>query len=78
MERRLKCFYTVAHPYLKLQPVKTEQLHADPDLWVFHEVISDKEIAQIKALASPKLQRATVQNAITGELETAHYRISKR
>ncbi|OQV15947.1 Prolyl 4-hydroxylase subunit alpha-2 [Hypsibius exemplaris] len=75
--RHLNCYYESSHPFLKIQPIKTELLHLDPKIVMFHEVASDKEIATIKTLAGPRLMRATVQNSLTGELETAHYRISK-
>lgn len=78
MLRQLKCFYSSPHSYLKLQPIKSESVHLDPDVIVYHDIISDAEIAVVKSLAAPRLQRATVQNSLTGELETAHYRISKR
>jgi prolyl 4-hydroxylase len=39
--------------------------------------MTDTELDIVKKLASPRLKRATVQNYKTGDLETAHYRISK-
>ncbi|XP_055351631.1 prolyl 4-hydroxylase subunit alpha-1-like [Paramacrobiotus metropolitanus] len=77
VDKHLNCFFTANDPYLFVQPVKSELVHKDPDVIIYHDVISDREIGVIKSLAVPRLQRATVQNAVTGELETAHYRISK-
>ncbi|GFR74347.1 prolyl 4-hydroxylase subunit alpha-1 [Elysia marginata] len=75
---RLKCQYvTNNHPLLLLQPAKEEEMHLDPWIVVYHDIMSEEEMRQIKRLATPRLNRATVQNAKTGELETAHYRISK-
>ncbi|GFN78299.1 prolyl 4-hydroxylase subunit alpha-1 [Plakobranchus ocellatus] len=75
---KLTCRYvTNNHPLLLLQPAKEEEMHLDPWIVVYHDVMSDEEIRQIKQLATPRLNRATVQNAKTGELETANYRISK-
>ncbi|RUS89704.1 hypothetical protein EGW08_002522 [Elysia chlorotica] len=75
---RLTCRYvTNGHPLLILQPAKEEEMHLDPWIVVYHDIMSDAEIRQIKRLATPRLNRATVQNSKTGELETAHYRISK-
>lgn len=75
---RLRCRYVSNnHPLLLLQPAKEEEVHLDPWIVVYHDIISDEEIRQIKRLATPRLNRATVQNSKTGELETAHYRISK-
>lgn len=40
-------------------------------------VAYDDEIEVLKRMAKPRFKRATVQNHKTGELEVAHYRISK-
>lgn len=40
-------------------------------------VAYDSEIEVLKRMAKPRFKRATVQNHKTGELEVAHYRISK-
>jgi prolyl 4-hydroxylase len=90
---RLKCrYWNKNHPFLLLAPFKVEEAHHRPDIFIFHDVLADSEIATIKRLAQPrvgysdvastvspplKFRRATVQNTDTGELETAHYRISK-
>ena len=57
--------------------MKEEEVYLQPRIVVFHGLISDQEIDTIKALATPRFKRATVQNYKTGELETANYRISK-
>ncbi|CAH1991612.1 unnamed protein product [Acanthoscelides obtectus] len=42
---RLKCRYvTNNNPYLLIGPFKAEELHIDPDLVLFHNVVSDQEI----------------------------------
>ncbi|MFH4982128.1 hypothetical protein AB6A40_008837 [Gnathostoma spinigerum] len=74
---KLYCYYKMDRPFLRLAPFKVEILRFNPLAVMFRNVISDDEIERIKALATPKLNRATVQNAVTGELETASYRISK-
>ncbi|XP_022906186.2 prolyl 4-hydroxylase subunit alpha-1 [Onthophagus taurus] len=74
----LKCRYiTNNNPYLKIGPFKVEEAYTDPKIVVFHDVMYDSEIETIKRLAHPRFRRATVQNSMTGELETAQYRISK-
>ncbi|KAK8386689.1 hypothetical protein O3P69_017860 [Scylla paramamosain] len=45
-------------PYLTLQPVRYEQLHINPEMYLFHDVISDAEIAVVKDLAMKTLQRS--------------------
>ncbi|KAJ8914268.1 hypothetical protein NQ315_011000 [Exocentrus adspersus] len=75
---KLICRYvTNNNPYLRIAPFKVEEAHHKPDLFIFHDVMSDSEIETIKKLATPRFRRATVQNSQTGELETAQYRISK-
>ncbi|KAH9490051.1 Prolyl 4-hydroxylase, alpha polypeptide, partial [Bulinus truncatus] len=74
----LTCRYvTNNHPLLLIQPIKEETLHIDPWIVIYYNVMNDEEISTIKHLATPRLNRATVQNAKTGVLETASYRISK-
>ncbi|XP_070493818.1 prolyl 4-hydroxylase subunit alpha-1-like [Chironomus tepperi] len=64
-------------PFLKIAPLKLEQISLDPYIVIYHQVMYDSEIELIKQMAKPRFRRATVQNHKTGELETAHYRISK-
>ncbi|CAG9772637.1 unnamed protein product [Ceutorhynchus assimilis] len=78
IKTQLRCRYVSNNnPFLKIAPFKVEEANLEPDLFIFHDVMSDDEIATIKRLAQPRFQRATVQNSRTGELEVAHYRISK-
>ncbi|XP_050294384.1 prolyl 4-hydroxylase subunit alpha-1 isoform X2 [Anthonomus grandis grandis] len=78
VQAKLKCRYiTRGNPFLLMAPFKVEEAHLDPDIFIFHDVISDNEIQTIKAMATPRFQRATVQNSQTGALEVAGYRISK-
>ncbi|XP_014293971.1 prolyl 4-hydroxylase subunit alpha-2 [Halyomorpha halys] len=75
---KLKCRYvTNGIPFLKLAPLKEEEAYLNPRIILFREAMYDSEIEVIKKMALPRLKRATVQNHKTGELETAHYRISK-
>ncbi|XP_059046367.1 prolyl 4-hydroxylase subunit alpha-2-like isoform X2 [Achroia grisella] len=74
----LHCRYlTENHPFLKLARVKMEIIYLNPDVVVFHEVMSDDEIEYIKSLAKPRFKRAVVHDPRTGELVPANYRISK-
>ncbi|XP_065371276.1 prolyl 4-hydroxylase subunit alpha-1 [Calliphora vicina] len=76
--RVLKCRYVNNNvAFLKIGPLKLEEASKDPYIVVYHDVIFDTEIDIIKRMARPRFRRATVQNAVTGELETANYRISK-
>lgn len=79
VESELKCFFwdTSKSPYLRYTHIKVEEAFKKPHILQFYDVITDTEINVIKNLAGPRLQRATVQNYKTGELEYAAYRISK-
>ncbi|XP_072939292.1 prolyl 4-hydroxylase subunit alpha-1-like isoform X2 [Epargyreus clarus] len=75
---RLKCRYlTENHPFLKIAPIKMEQMYIKPDIIIFHEVIYDDEIEHIKELSKPRFRRATVHDPTTGNRVPAQYRISK-
>ncbi|XP_027023757.1 prolyl 4-hydroxylase subunit alpha-1a isoform X3 [Tachysurus fulvidraco] len=79
-QSRLFCrFYdNNRHPYYVLGPVKQEDEWDRPRIVRYHNIISDREMEKVKELAKPRLRRATISNPVTGVLETAHYRISKR
>ncbi|KAM6956866.1 prolyl 4-hydroxylase subunit alpha-1-like [Aplochiton taeniatus] len=76
---RLFCRYydNGRHPNYLLGPVKQEDEWDRPYIVRYHDIMSDSEIERVKALAKPRLRRATISNPITGVLETAQYRISK-
>lgn len=74
---KLKCRYVNNHPLIKIAPVKEELVYDDPPIWLYHDVITEKQIQIMKKLALPKLKRAIVRSPVTGEYETASYRISQ-
>ncbi|XP_063244081.1 prolyl 4-hydroxylase subunit alpha-1 isoform X2 [Bacillus rossius redtenbacheri] len=75
---RLRCRYVDRGvPFLKLARIKEEEAYLRPRIVIYHDVLYDSEIEVIKRLAQPRFRRATVQNYQTGQLEVAHYRISK-
>lgn len=48
----LRCRYiTNNSPFLKIAPLKVEELHLDPDVYLFHDVIYDKEIDILKDIS---------------------------
>ena len=76
----LKCFYWTgpsAFSSLQWSPVKTEELHNDPLVVQFYEVVSDEEERTIQFLAGEHLNRATIQDPATGKLVNADYRVQK-
>lgn len=77
-QRELVCKYVTNNiPFLKIAPLKLEEANTSPYIVIYHEVLHDKEIEVVKNLARPRFKRATVQNSVTGKLETASYRVSK-
>ena len=39
-----------------MQPVKEEQILDEPAVYLFHDIINDKGIDEIKALAMPRVR----------------------
>ncbi|CAF1549498.1 unnamed protein product [Rotaria sordida] len=67
------------HPYLLWKPIKEEQLFDKPEILLYHDIIHNADIDEIKSLATPRLQRAVVvTDAEPTRLVPADYRISKR
>ncbi|XP_028164103.1 prolyl 4-hydroxylase subunit alpha-1-like [Ostrinia furnacalis] len=76
--KSLFCRYlTENHPFLKLARIKVEYRYLEPDIMIFHDVMSDDEIEFIKETAQPRFRRAVVVDAVTGESVPVKYRISK-
>jgi len=76
--RPLRCRYVTNNvPFLRLGPLKLEEAHMEPYIVIYHDAMYDGEMDVIKRMARPRFRRATVQNSVTGALETANYRISK-
>ncbi|XP_049868052.1 prolyl 4-hydroxylase subunit alpha-1-like [Pectinophora gossypiella] len=60
--KRLKCHYKYGpHPFLRLARVKMELLHRNPDVIMYHDVISDAEIELLKKFPHP-LERCEVHD----------------
>lgn len=53
---KLKCRYLNQDPLIRISPVKEEQVYDDPPIWIFHDVITDKQIEEMKTLASFKVR----------------------
>lgn len=53
---KLSCRYTNnGDPFLLLAPFKVEEMHDDPKVLVFHDVLYDTEIDAIKELSRPRV-----------------------
>ncbi|XP_067876566.1 prolyl 4-hydroxylase subunit alpha-1-like isoform X2 [Heterodontus francisci] len=78
-QRKLFCRYSDAsrNPQYILKPVKQQDEWDKPRIIRYIDIISDQEIERVKALAKPRLKRATVHDPVTGQLTVATYRVSK-
>ncbi|CAB3223330.1 unnamed protein product [Arctia plantaginis] len=75
---RLTCHYlSKNHPFLKIAPFKVETKHLNPDIFLFHDVLTDSEIRNIKELGRPLLQRAKAFDDDIKDNIFVSYRISK-
>ncbi len=54
-ESELRCrYYEGHHPYLKIAPYKEEEVHLDPRIVIYYDVLSDSEIETVKTLSTPR------------------------
>ncbi|XP_016976433.2 prolyl 4-hydroxylase subunit alpha-1 [Drosophila rhopaloa] len=54
---RLHCRYnTINSPFLILAPLKMEEISLEPYIVVYHGILPDKDIEELKRLAEPKLK----------------------
>lgn len=55
---KLKCKHkTNDDPYYKLGPVKEEEVHKDPSIWIFHDILSKDEQQAVRDTAAPLVNR---------------------
>ena len=59
---KLKCRYVAYHPFLKIAPVKEEQMFDNPPIWLFHDVITEQQVQRMKYLAGPKVRLDPLSN----------------
>lgn len=76
-KRKLVCWLQNSSPRRILMPLKVERVWVAPEVLLYRNILSDNEMKRIKELALPRLNRATIQDPITGQLRVAEYRISK-
>ncbi|ESO05885.1 hypothetical protein HELRODRAFT_93833 [Helobdella robusta] len=77
-EHLLTCQYRRHHPFLYINPIKEEQVNWEPRMFLFHDVMTDGQIARIKKIGKPKLGRSVVYHKSNSQVTTPQdYRISK-
>ncbi|KAI3383876.1 hypothetical protein SNEBB_003945 [Seison nebaliae] len=79
IKAKMYCDYFNGHrnPLLIIGPLKREIMFLEPEIVLFHNIISDEEIKELQDYAQPRLSRATVHDVVTGKLVHADYRIQK-
>jgi prolyl 4-hydroxylase len=73
---QLSCRYISYHPSLIIAPVKEEVVFDNPRIWLYHDVITEKQLNFMKEAAKTKLKRSGVVDEKEGS-KTAKYRISQ-
>ena len=58
----LKCRHEVrgGHPRLRLGPAQLEEVHRQPDITMYHNVITDRELDNIRNTAKPKVSQCAL------------------
>uniref|UniRef100_A0A2M4BKI1 procollagen-proline 4-dioxygenase n=1 Tax=Anopheles marajoara TaxID=58244 RepID=A0A2M4BKI1_9DIPT len=75
VQKTLYCFYEHSRTaFLRIAPLKLEQINHDPFIVVYHEMISDREISNVLEAAHPRLNRALVFQA--NKFSVTNYRTS--
>ena len=63
---KLKCYHDARDdPWFMLQPVKVEQVHLTPDIFLFHDIITKPELEDIKKTAGPLVSIPDINTEIT-------------
>ena len=53
---RLRCRYNFGfHPFMKIAPIKEEEVYPKPKLVIYYDVISEEEMRVVKDFASPRV-----------------------
>ena len=72
---QLICTYNFGkHNFLKIGPLKEEEVFLKPRIVLFHDFLTSGEISRIKASATPKLSRSAVFKNNVGGLKSAKMR----
>eukprot|EP00794_Sanderia_malayensis_P012295 gene12295-13563_t len=73
----LRCFYKTNQPKFILKPLKVEQVHDTPEVYIFREILTHDEVHIIQEISRPLLHMSRAFHSETGVLMEASYRISK-
>jgi prolyl 4-hydroxylase len=78
LKHRLTCHYARHHPTLYISPVRQEQVYLDPPMFLFHDILTKKQMQIVKELGQPLLHRSGVFQVQANDRSHTDYRISKR
>ena len=53
------------------------KVHDNPEVFIFHQLLTDDKINMLKQIATPRMKVAKVVDVHTNQLDTAGYRVSK-
>lgn len=57
VQAQLRCdYYSGRSPWLQIQPVKREEIYLKPNIFMFHDMISDRDIERIQRIAAPNVK----------------------
>lgn len=73
----LFCQHYTPHPQFYLKPLKQERLYHDPQIDLYHDILSENEVNHLKEQGRTSMNLAKVYSFETGKLTTAGYRTSK-
>ncbi|KAI0983485.1 hypothetical protein GJ496_010087 [Pomphorhynchus laevis] len=74
----LNCYFTNnGKSFLKLQPIKLECVSLKPEIYIIHDILTERDIEYLKNISVDRLNRATVRSSNENQYVPASYRISK-
>lgn len=77
---KLSCRYAYPHEYYWLRPLKEEQMHQKPDVYIYHDLLTETQTSEIKRIATPKFSRSgvfTYPGQPADHRSETDYRVSK-
>lgn len=73
----MRSFYKQDTPKLYLKPVKVTQLHDNPIILIFQDILTENHVNKLKDIALPRMKTATIVNPQLNIETTTFNRISK-
>lgn len=53
------------HPYLRIGPIKEEQVFDDPPIWVYHDVITEKQVKKLIELGKSNVKNKSNEYTVS-------------